>query len=103
MLNGIKVIKLYAWEQPYERLISQVRLAISICCPNILNCQVREKELAVLKNAANLNALEMFMWSCAPFFVSLVAFVIYTAWMGNELTAENVRSIIASTKHLLFA
>lgn len=55
VLNGIKVLKLYAWEPSFEQQI----LAI------------RNKEIQVLKEAAYLNAGTSFIWSCAPFLVSL--------------------------------
>lgn len=54
VLNGIKVLKLYAWETSFEQQI----LAI------------RSKEIQVLKEAAYLNAGTSFIWSCAPFLVS---------------------------------
>eukprot|EP00047_Mylnosiga_fluctuans_P021846 m.109714 g.109714 ORF g.109714 m.109714 type:complete len:1474 (+) comp9049_c0_seq5:48-4469(+) len=72
VLNGIKVIKLYAWEIPYNEFVGKVR----------------EKELKVLMDTSYLNAISMFSWSCAPFFVSLVTFIIYTAVMHEDLTAD---------------
>lgn len=53
VLNGMKVLKLYAWEPSFEK--------------QILN--IREKEIHVLKQAAYLNAGTSFIWSCAPFLV----------------------------------
>ena len=67
----MKVIKLYAWEEPYEAFITKVR----------------EQELKVLKDSSYLGAISMFSWSCAPFFVSLITFMIYTK-TGNTLTPE---------------
>ncbi|XP_044001771.1 multidrug resistance-associated protein 1 isoform X9 [Aphidius gifuensis] len=61
VLNGIKVLKLYAWEPSFEQ--------------QILN--IRNKEIKVLKEAAYLNAGTSFIWSCAPFLVSLVSFATY--------------------------
>jgi ATP-binding cassette subfamily C (CFTR/MRP) protein 1 len=54
VLSGIKVLKLYAWEPSYEQQI----------------LKIRDKEIAVLKQAAYLNAGTSFIWSCAPFLVS---------------------------------
>ena len=48
-----QVIKLYAWEIPFQRLIMGIR----------------EKELGVLKAAAYLNAGSSFTFTCAPFLV----------------------------------
>lgn len=55
VLNGIKVLKLYAWELAFTHKISQIR----------------ETELKVLKKAAYLAAVSTFTWVCAPFLVSL--------------------------------
>lgn len=54
ILNGIKVLKLYAWEPSFGNQVMKTR----------------EKEIALLKNAAYLNACLSFLWSCAPFLVS---------------------------------
>lgn len=51
------MLKLYAWELSFQEKI----LAI------------RDKELRVLKHAAYLNAGSSFIWTCAPFLVSLSA------------------------------
>jgi ATP-binding cassette, subfamily C (CFTR/MRP), member 1 len=60
VLNGIKVLKLYAWEPSFEDQI----------------LKIREKEIKVLKSAAYLNAGTSFIWSCAPFLVSFVVEII---------------------------
>lgn len=54
MLNGIKVLKLYAWELAFKDKVSEIR----------------ESELRVLKKAAYLGAVSTFTWVCAPFLVS---------------------------------
>lgn len=54
VLSGIKVLKLYAWEESFQSKI----LAI------------RDKELKVLRLAAYLNAFTSFTWTCAPVLVS---------------------------------
>ena len=56
VLNGMKVIKLYAWENPFRDLIMGIR----------------GKELNVLKKYSFLNAGFSFIWTCAPFMVSVV-------------------------------
>ena len=61
VLNGIKVLKLYAWEPSFEKQI----------------LGIRTKEIQVLKEAAYLNAGTSFIWSCAPFLVSLVTFATF--------------------------
>lgn len=54
MLNGIKVLKLYAWELAFKDKVAGIR----------------ESELQVLKKAAYLGAVSTFTWVCAPFLVS---------------------------------
>lgn len=61
VLSGIKVLKLYAWEPSFEQQV----------------LKIREKEIQVLKQAAYLNAATSFIWSCAPFLVSLVSFATF--------------------------
>uniref|UniRef100_A0A8C7YZ28 Multidrug resistance-associated protein 1 n=1 Tax=Oryzias sinensis TaxID=183150 RepID=A0A8C7YZ28_9TELE len=61
MLNGIKVLKLYAWEMAFKEKVSQIR----------------ENELKVLKKAAYLGAVSTFTWVCAPFLVALSTFSVY--------------------------
>lgn len=62
MLNGIKVLKLYAWELAFKDRVSKIR----------------ENELQVLKKVAYLGAVSTFTWVCAPFLVSpaLTSFVL---------------------------
>lgn len=61
MLNGIKVLKLYAWELAFKDKVSEIR----------------ERELCVLKKAAYLGAMSTFTWVCAPFLVALSTFAVY--------------------------
>ncbi|CAO1343275.1 unnamed protein product [Diamesa hyperborea] len=71
ILNGIRVLKLYAWEPSFEDAI----------------LDTRDKELFILKKAALVNAGTYFVWSMAPFLVSLASFVTYVL-MGGVLTPE---------------
>ncbi|XP_076608098.1 multidrug resistance-associated protein 1 [Chaetodon auriga] len=61
MLNGIKVLKLYAWELAFKDKVSEIR----------------ESELQVLKKAAYLASVSTFTWVCAPFLVALSTFTVY--------------------------
>uniref|UniRef100_A0A8C9ZRY3 Multidrug resistance-associated protein 1 n=1 Tax=Sander lucioperca TaxID=283035 RepID=A0A8C9ZRY3_SANLU len=61
MLNGIKVLKLYAWELAFKDKVSEIR----------------ESELRVLKKAAYLGAVSTFTWICAPFLVALSTFSVF--------------------------
>ncbi|XP_070269018.1 multidrug resistance-associated protein 1 isoform X1 [Myotis yumanensis] len=61
ILNGIKVLKLYAWELAFKDKV----LAI------------RQEELKVLKKSAYLAAVGTFTWVCTPFLVALCTFAVY--------------------------
>ena len=54
VLNGIKVIKFYAWETPFKELIKKIRGG----------------EVVALRKFTLLNAAYAFTWTCAPFAVS---------------------------------
>lgn len=69
ILNGMKVLKLYAWEPSFQKLIGQTR----------------GKEMDVLKTAALYNAGTYFVWSLAPFLVSLASFITFVL-LGGVLT-----------------
>ncbi|XP_063816843.1 ATP-binding cassette sub-family C member 3 isoform X3 [Pseudophryne corroboree] len=73
ILNGIKVLKLYAWEPSFAQKV----------------LEIRSKELNVLKKSAYLNALSTFAWTSAPFLVALTTFAVYvTVDDQNVLDAE---------------
>ncbi|CAH1707315.1 unnamed protein product [Chironomus riparius] len=69
ILNGIKVLKLYAWEPSFEDQV----------------LKIRNKEVHVLKQAAYLNAGTSFIWSCAPFMVALCSFATYVLVDDNNV------------------
>ncbi|XP_040186825.1 ATP-binding cassette sub-family C member 3 isoform X2 [Rana temporaria] len=73
ILNGIKVLKLYAWEPSFAQKV----------------LEIRSKELNVLRKAAYLNALSTFAWTSAPFLVALTTFAVYVSVKEtNILDAE---------------
>ncbi|XP_013142439.1 PREDICTED: multidrug resistance-associated protein 1 [Papilio polytes] len=61
VLNGIKVLKMYAWEPSFEDQV----------------LKIRNKEMIVLKQTAYLNSATSFIWSCAPFLVTFLTFFTY--------------------------
>uniref|UniRef100_A0A914IDL3 ABC-type glutathione-S-conjugate transporter n=1 Tax=Globodera rostochiensis TaxID=31243 RepID=A0A914IDL3_GLORO len=61
MLNGIKILKLYAWEGSIEKRI--------LC--------IRKKEAQILKHLCFLLALMSLTWACAPFLVAVSTFATY--------------------------
>ncbi|KAI8987272.1 multi drug resistance-associated protein MRP [Mycotypha africana] len=73
ILNGIKVIKLYAWESPFIEKVSFIR---------------NDLELTMLKKIGFLQALQSFTWTSIPFFVSIVTFAIYILASAVSLTSQ---------------
>lgn len=53
ILNGIKVLKLYAWENSFKDKVMAIR----------------QKELVTLRKMAYLGALSTMAWTSAPFLV----------------------------------
>ncbi|KAL3981708.1 multi drug resistance-associated protein (MRP) [Acanthocheilonema viteae] len=74
ILNGIRIIKLYAWEKSMQKLV----------------LEIREKEIAVLREIALYNAAISLTWSCAPFLVAIVTFGLYVKIdpQHNQLTPQ---------------
>uniref|UniRef100_H3AES0 ABC-type glutathione-S-conjugate transporter n=1 Tax=Latimeria chalumnae TaxID=7897 RepID=H3AES0_LATCH len=68
ILNGIKVLKLYAWEPSFLKKVQEVR----------------KNELKVLKKSAYLNAVSTFAWSSAPFLVVLDCVKFYEVVRENS-------------------
>ena len=56
LLNSVKVIKLYAWEDHFQKDVQNIR----------------NKEMAVLRKISYLNVALSFTWSCTPFMVNKV-------------------------------
>ncbi|NXR75548.1 MRP1 protein, partial [Pycnonotus jocosus] len=69
ILNGIKVLKLYAWELAFREKV----------------LEIRQKELQVLKKSAYLAAVGTFTWVCAPFLVALSTFAVYVMTDKNRV------------------
>ncbi|XP_063790448.1 multidrug resistance-associated protein 1 isoform X2 [Pseudophryne corroboree] len=73
ILNGMKVLKLYAWELAFKEKV----------------LGIRQDELKVLKKSAYLSAVGTFTWVCAPFLVALCTFAVYVLIdKNNVLDAE---------------
>ena len=68
ILQGIRVIKYFAWEKSFRGKVDAIR--------------VREIEL-IWKNAL-WGICSVFLWAGSPMLVSLITFAFYV-WMGNEL------------------
>ncbi|KAJ8673709.1 hypothetical protein QAD02_004971 [Eretmocerus hayati] len=85
VLSGIKVLKLYAWEPSFEEQI----------------LRIRNKEIKVLKEAAYLNAGTSFIWSCAPFMVSLVSFATFVLIDDNNVLDSKTAFVSLSLFNIL--
>ncbi|XP_006972048.1 ATP-binding cassette sub-family C member 3 [Peromyscus maniculatus bairdii] len=73
ILNGIKVLKLYAWEPSF---LEQVE-------------GIRQGELQLLRKGAYLQAISTFIWVCTPFLVTLITLGVYVCVdENNVLDAE---------------
>ncbi|XP_034117135.2 probable multidrug resistance-associated protein lethal(2)03659 isoform X3 [Drosophila albomicans] len=78
IISGIQVIKMYAWEQPFGRLVERVRL----------------KEMKLIKTANNIRGMLIAFGICLSrtfTFASLVGYVL----LGNVLTAGEAFFITA--------
>uniref|UniRef100_A0A6Q2X0G2 ATP-binding cassette, sub-family C (CFTR/MRP), member 2 n=1 Tax=Esox lucius TaxID=8010 RepID=A0A6Q2X0G2_ESOLU len=69
MLNGIKILKLYAWEPSFQNQVMGIR----------------EQELGVMRKFAYLSSVSTFVFSCAPALVSLATFAVFVS-----VDSENV-------------
>ncbi|CAG2053139.1 unnamed protein product [Timema podura] len=85
ILSGMKVLKLYAWEPSFEQQV----------------IKIRNKEVKVLKQAAYLNAGTSFIWSCAPFLVSLVTFATFVLSDTNNVLDAKTAFVSLSLFNIL--
>ncbi len=81
MLQGMKVLKLYAWEIPFMNRIEEFRV----------------KEIRSIKQNAILHSYLFLTYSAAPLFLTLATFICYVFIDSdnNVLTAENVFGTVA--------
>ncbi|KAF8934648.1 hypothetical protein BGZ52_003729 [Haplosporangium bisporale] len=87
ILNGIRVIKLYAWEGTFLQKVLTVR---------------NDHELATMKKIGYLSAVQSFTWACTPFMVSLSTFTVYSLIMKRPMTTDIVFPSIALLNLLQF-
>ncbi|XP_056148222.1 canalicular multispecific organic anion transporter 1 [Lampris incognitus] len=71
ILNGIKILKLYAWEPSFQVQVEGIR----------------NQELKVMRKFSYLTAVSTFIFSCAPALVSLVTFAVFV-----QVSPDNVLS-----------
>ena len=87
LLQGMKILKLYAWE---ESFMSEIET-------------IRNGEISTMLKMAYLNSGTAFVWSCAPFVVSLVSFGTYVlASEDNVLDSQKAFTSLALFNILRF-
>ncbi|OQV17409.1 Multidrug resistance-associated protein 1 [Hypsibius exemplaris] len=69
IMNGMKVLKLYAWEQSFQDQVSGIR----------------DRELDTLKKAAYLSAISFLTFILSPFMVALTTFATYVMVDENNI------------------
>ena len=80
MLNGMKVLKLYAWEEAFIENIQKIRV----------------QEIRYIRKAGYISTIFNVISSCSPFMVSCVTFTIYILIdPNNKLDAEKAFVSIA--------
>ncbi len=85
ILNGIKVLKLYAWERSFEKKVNDIR----------------KTEAAALIKAAYLNAITSFLWTSAPFLVALASFATFVLSDDNNILDANTAFVSLTLFNLL--
>uniref|UniRef100_A0A8C6JAU0 Canalicular multispecific organic anion transporter 1 n=1 Tax=Melopsittacus undulatus TaxID=13146 RepID=A0A8C6JAU0_MELUD len=87
ILNGIKILKLFAWEPSFEKRVNEIRA----------------RELKNLLNFSYLQSVSVFVFTCAPFLVSLASFAVYVLVDENNiLDAEKAFTAISLFNVLRF-
>ncbi|XP_072247113.1 ATP-binding cassette sub-family C member 2 isoform X2 [Leuresthes tenuis] len=87
MLNGIKILKLFAWEPSFQAQVEGIR----------------DQELTVMKKFAYLTSVSTFIFTCAPALVSLTSFAVFVSMSPeNVLTAEKAFTSISLFNILRF-
>ncbi|KAM8924619.1 ATP-binding cassette sub-family C member 2 [Pelodytes ibericus] len=87
ILSGMKILKLYAWETSFENQLHDIR----------------EKELKNLLHFTYLQSVSLFIFTCAPFLVSVASFAVYVVINPDEiLDAEKAFTAISLFNILRF-
>lgn len=71
VLQGIRVIKYFAWERSFEEKVAEARSV----------------EIDALRSGARIRAYTAFLWTASPVIVSVAMFAVFT-FLGNELKPE---------------
>ncbi|XP_076324180.1 multidrug resistance-associated protein 1-like isoform X3 [Tachypleus tridentatus] len=85
ILGGIKVIKLYAWEEPFRDSVKKYRA----------------KEIHCLTVQAYLAAFIVFIFTCAPFLIGLASFTMYILIDSKNILDSNKAFVSLSLFNIL--
>ena len=85
VLQGIQIIKLYAWEKSFLK--------------QILN--VRDKEMTLMTREITLGAVNRTAWNLTPLFVTLATFAVY-AYTGGEMKASKIFTALSLFRRVRF-
>uniref|UniRef100_A0A4W3ID60 ABC-type glutathione-S-conjugate transporter n=1 Tax=Callorhinchus milii TaxID=7868 RepID=A0A4W3ID60_CALMI len=87
ILNGMKILKFYAWEPSFEDQV----------------LGIRNKELRAMKKSSYIFSVSILLFTCTPFLISLVSFAVYVAVdPRNILDAQKAFTSIALFNILRF-
>ncbi|KAJ1773796.1 Transporter of the ATP-binding cassette (ABC) [Coemansia sp. RSA 1813] len=84
ILQGVRIIKFFAWERQFEKQVANVR----------------GNELSVLRKRYLILTCSIILFFMAPVFVTLATFGVHTMVMGRQLTASVVFTALALFKTL---
>ncbi|CAK8679779.1 unnamed protein product [Clavelina lepadiformis] len=85
ILNGIKVLKLYAWEPSFEEQV----------------LTIRKIELNLSRRMAYLKAISSFLYTCSPFIASFTSFGLYLAIDPNNVLDSQTAFVSLSLYNIL--
>ncbi|XP_023209485.1 multidrug resistance-associated protein 1-like [Centruroides sculpturatus] len=80
ILTGIKILKLYAWEESFQKSVMDIR----------------NREIKVLKTQSYLNSFIMFFFTSAPFLVGLASFTMFV-FVNSENVLDANRAFVSLT------
>ena len=80
ILDGIKVLKLYAWEPSFQAQVSGIR----------------ETEVSNLKKLAYMQAVQRFIFSATPFFVAIASFATFVLMDPNNILDAQIAFVSLS-------
>ncbi|KAJ2887652.1 Transporter of the ATP-binding cassette (ABC) [Coemansia asiatica] len=84
ILQGVRIIKFFAWESQFEKQVADVR----------------NGELTVLRKRYLILTFSIVIFFMAPVFITLTTFGVYTKAMGKQLTASIAFTALALFKAL---